>query len=81
MTGFDDFETSRMLPRRIRIVDYDTSALGTVSATTLLDRIAGVPRAHITAQLLPTRLVDRGMSRLDGLAPQTGAAREITTPG
>lgn len=63
VTGFDDFETSRILPRSIRIVDYDASALGTVAANTLLDRIAGVSREYTAARLLGTRIVDRGMSR------------------
>ncbi|WP_438354395.1 LacI family DNA-binding transcriptional regulator [Microbacterium sp. CJ88] len=60
LTGFDDFELSRLLPRAIRIVDYDTAALGERAATTLLDRIAGSPPAG-QPFLLPTHLVTRGL--------------------
>ncbi|MFC6356378.1 LacI family DNA-binding transcriptional regulator [Luethyella okanaganae] len=59
VAGFDDFELSRVLPRRIRIVDYDAAALGTLAAMTLFDRIAGQPGTTST-RLLPTRLVSRG---------------------
>ncbi|QNA91823.1 LacI family DNA-binding transcriptional regulator [Microbacterium sp. Se63.02b] len=60
VTGFDDFELSWMLPRPIRVVSYDVSALGTLAATTLLDRIAGGPLADPSLHLVPTSLVDRG---------------------
>lgn len=59
VTGFDDFELSRLLPRPIRIVDYDTAGLGTIAAETLLRRIDGQD-GETTAYLLPTHLVDRG---------------------
>ncbi|KAA9145648.1 LacI family transcriptional regulator [Microbacterium lushaniae] len=58
VTGFDDFELAQVLPRRIRIVDYDTDRLGTVTAETLFARIDG--SAGSSRFLLPTRLVDRG---------------------
>jgi LacI family transcriptional regulator len=60
VSGFDDFELSWMLPRRIRIVSYDVAELGIRAATTLLDRIATGATADPTTQLVPTTLVDRG---------------------
>lgn len=60
VTGFDDFELSGLLPRRIRIVAYDVAELGTRAATVLLDRIADRSPHDPTARLIPTRLVDRG---------------------
>lgn len=59
VTGFDDFEISNLLPRRIRIVDYDVTDLGTRAARTLLARVAD-PATGAHTQLVPTRLVDRG---------------------
>ena len=59
VTGFDDFELAQVLPRRIRIVDYDTDRLGTVAAETLFARIDDAGREPARF-LLPTRLVDRG---------------------
>jgi LacI family transcriptional regulator len=59
VAGFDDFELSRLLPRRIRIVDYDVTALGRQAAETLLARAAN-PATGSHTQLVPTRLVDRG---------------------
>jgi LacI family transcriptional regulator len=65
VSGFDDFELSWMLPRRIRIVSYDIAELGIRAATTLLDRIAARhaagpgSAAEPTTQLIPTALVDR----------------------
>ncbi|WP_295837921.1 LacI family DNA-binding transcriptional regulator [uncultured Microbacterium sp.] len=59
IAGFDDFELSRLLPRRIRIVDYDVAALGTRAAETLLSRAAR-PATGSHTELVPTRLVDRG---------------------
>ncbi|WP_205829526.1 LacI family DNA-binding transcriptional regulator [Microbacterium sp. MEC084] len=60
VSGFDDFELSWMLPRRIRIASYDVAELGIRAATTLLDRIATGATAEPTTQLVPTTLVDRG---------------------
>lgn len=59
VTGFDDFEISNLLPRRIRVVDYDVTDLGTRAARTLLARVAD-PTTDAHTQLAPTRLVDRG---------------------
>lgn len=60
VTGFDDFELAEVLPRRIRVVDYDTERLGTVAAETLFARIDGHASAEPSRFLLPTRIVDRG---------------------
>lgn len=60
VSGFDDFELSRLLPRRIRIVSYDVGALGALAATTLLDRISTGTATAPTTRLVPTALVDRG---------------------
>lgn len=62
LAGFDDFELSRLLPRRIRIVDYDVADLGHRAAETLLAR-AAAPATGSHTQLVPTRLVDRGGMR------------------
>jgi len=59
IAGFDDFELSRLLPRRIRIVDYDVADLGTRAAETLLARRAS-PATGSHTHLVPTRLVHRG---------------------
>lgn len=69
VSGFDDFELSWMLPRRIRIVSYDIAELGIRAATTLLDRIASGGAAEPSTQLVPTALVDRG-GRLSVDAPR-----------
>lgn len=63
VSGFDDFELSWMLPRRIRLVSYDVAELGTRAATTLLDRVANSAPAASAPQLVPTTLVDRGGRR------------------
>lgn len=60
ITGFDDFELARALPRRIRIVDYDAQRLGTITVETLLGRIDGTLSGPASTFLLPTHLVDRG---------------------
>ena len=67
VVGFDDFEMSRLLPQAVTIVDYDTSALGTLAAEQLFARIDGASSAP-AEQLLPTHLVTRGASwpHLDG---------------
>ena len=62
ISGFDDFELSRLLPRRIRIVDYDIADLGARAAETLLRR-GGDPATGAHTQLVPTRLVGRGGMR------------------
>jgi LacI family transcriptional regulator len=62
VVGFDDFEMSRLLPQPVTIVDYDTSALGTLAAEQLFARIDGAASEPVK-QLLPTHLVTRGGSR------------------
>lgn len=59
VVGFDDFELSRLLPREVTIVGYDTTGLGTLAAETLFRRMAG-DDSPTTRQLVPTRLVRRG---------------------
>ncbi|WP_058625091.1 LacI family DNA-binding transcriptional regulator [Microbacterium testaceum] len=59
IAGFDDFELSRVLPRRIRIVDYDIADLGRRAAETILARTAS-PATGSHTHLVPTLLVDRG---------------------
>ncbi|WP_205823101.1 LacI family DNA-binding transcriptional regulator [Microbacterium hydrothermale] len=59
VAGFDDFELSHLLPRRIRVVDYDVADLGRHAAETLLRR-AAAPATGSHTHLVPTRLVDRG---------------------
>lgn len=59
VVGFDDFEMSRLLPKPVTIVDYDTEALGIAAANRLFDRIDGDASAARQV-LLPTRLVARG---------------------
>ncbi|BFM25604.1 LacI family transcriptional regulator [Microbacterium testaceum] len=59
IAGFDDFELSRLLPRRIRLVDYDVADLGARATETLLARGAD-PATGSHTHLIPTRLVDRG---------------------
>ncbi|MFF7684313.1 LacI family DNA-binding transcriptional regulator [Microbacterium sp. NPDC007973] len=59
LAGFDDFELSHLLPRRIRIVDYDVSGLGRLAAETLLAR-RNAPATGSHTHLVPTHLVDRG---------------------
>jgi len=59
VSGFDDFEMSRLLPRPVATVSSDTVALGTTAAERLISRIegdTGSPRRT----LLPSHLVSRG---------------------
>lgn len=59
VSGFDDFEMSRLLPQSVTIVDYDTARLGVLAAERLFDRIddASLPSRD---RFLPTHLVSRG---------------------
>ena len=63
LSCFDDFELSRVLPRGIRVVDYDTAELGARAASTLLERIRNDPQTPVTTYRVPTRLVTRGSTR------------------
>ncbi|MCW3493372.1 LacI family DNA-binding transcriptional regulator [Microbacterium sp. SSM24] len=59
VAGFDDFEASRLLPFRVRLVDYDTPRLGIAAAERLFARIGGdTTDPGVIVQ--PTHLVDRG---------------------
>lgn len=62
VTGFDDFEASRLLPFPVRLVDYDTPQLGVAAAERLFARIGG-DRSNPVVVLQPTHLVDRGGAR------------------
>lgn len=60
VVGFDDFEVSHLMPRRVTIVDYDLAELARAAARRLFERISGSiesPRHHYQ----PTRFVDRGL--------------------
>lgn len=57
--GFDDFETSRLLPRPITLVDYDTAEMGRLAGEQVFRRIAG-DRSPTQQILMPPRLVVRG---------------------
>ncbi|MDP3208886.1 MAG: substrate-binding domain-containing protein, partial [Rhodoglobus sp.] len=62
VVGFDDFETSHLMPRRTTIVDYDLAGLARDAATTLFRRIGGAvdaPEYHFTQ----TQLVERGLEQ------------------
>ncbi len=59
VSGFDDFEMSRLLPRTVTTVSSDTVALGTTAAAQLMARIDGDTSAP-RRTLLPTHLVKRG---------------------
>ena len=69
VVGFDNFEMSRLLPFPVTLVDYDISEMGARAAERLLARIQG-DQGPPHAQLLPTRLVQRG--GLFGLAARNG---------
>ncbi len=60
VVGFDEFETSHLMPRRITIIDYDLAGLARNAATRLFARIDGsaeVPQRYLTE----TRMVERGL--------------------
>ena len=59
IAGFDDFETSDLLPLPVTIVTYDPVMLGTVAAECLFERISG-KTGPPEERLLPTSLVTRG---------------------
>ncbi|MEV8266447.1 LacI family DNA-binding transcriptional regulator [Microbacterium sp. NPDC076911] len=66
LSCFDDFELSRVLPRAIRIVDYDTAELGRRATKMLIERIATDASAKSSTELLPTRLITRGGTSTPG---------------
>lgn len=59
ISGFDDFETSRLLPLQVTIVGYDAAELGRTAAGLIFDRLDGddSPPHRV---LLPTELLVRG---------------------
>jgi len=62
VVGFDDFESSALMPRRFTIVTYDNRELGLRGAELLFRRIDG-NRAPPVRTVLPTRLETRGVGR------------------
>lgn len=59
ISGFDDFETARLLPVQVTIVGYDAAELGRRAAGLIFDRLDGddSPPRRV---LLPTELLVRG---------------------
>jgi len=60
VVGFDDFESSGLLPRRFTVVTYDNRELGRLGAQLLFERIDGSRTPPVRA-VLPTRLEARGI--------------------
>ena len=61
--GFDDFESSSLIPRRFGVVTYDDRELGRQGAELLFRRIEG-SRTPPVRRVLPTRLEPRGIDRV-----------------
>jgi LacI family transcriptional regulator len=61
VVGFDDFESSALLPRRFTVVTYDNRELGRLGAELLFKRIGGSQTPHVRV-VLPTRLETRGIA-------------------
>ncbi len=61
LVGFDDFELSHLMPRPLTVIAYDTRELGRAATELLFRRIAG-DRSWPASVVLPTRLLDRGIS-------------------
>ena len=62
LVGFDDFELAHLVPRPLTVIAYDTRALARTAAELLFARIAG-ERSWPRTIVLPTELVERGLSR------------------
>jgi len=62
LVGFDDFELSHLMPRPVTVIAYDTRELARTATELLFQRING-DRSRPATTVLPTRLVDRGISR------------------
>jgi LacI family transcriptional regulator len=60
LVGFDDFESSALMPRRFTVVTFDDRELGRRGAEMLFGRIAGSRTPPVTS-VLPTRLEERGI--------------------
>lgn len=76
VVGFDDFETSRLLPRPITLVDYDTAAMGRIAAEQVFRRIAG-DGSPTKRMLMPSRLVVRGGMTMNRRSQHPAPPREI----
>ena len=61
LVGFDDFELAHLVPRPLTVVAYDTRELARTAADLLFQRVAG-DRAWPRTIVLPTELVDRGLT-------------------
>ncbi|MBT2395372.1 LacI family DNA-binding transcriptional regulator [Streptomyces sp. ISL-100] len=62
LMGFDDFELSRLMPRPLTVIAFDLRELGRKGAEMLFKRIDG-DRSWPTTEVLPTTLLERGVSR------------------
>lgn len=62
VVGFDDFDLSAFLPRRVSVISYDTHLLGTHAAKRLFARIGGFD-GPVETELLTTKLIERGQNR------------------
>lgn len=60
VVGFDDFESSALMPRAFTVVTYDDRELGRQGAELLFRRIAGDRTPPVTT-VLPTQLAARGV--------------------
>jgi len=70
LAGFDDFETSDLMPRRLFVVGYDNRQLGQKAAELLFKRIKG-DRSWPVKETIPTRIVERGVLSIP-TQPSTG---------
>ena len=71
LTGYDDTFVAASRPIALTSVDPNSSAIGTLAAQCLLDRIA-TPEAPLREHLLPPRLVARSSSG-SRAGPRTGS--------
>lgn len=62
LLGFDDFELSHLMPRPLTVVGYDVWDYGRRAAQLLFRRIDG-DRSWPVTEVLPTRLLARGLTR------------------
>jgi len=60
IVGFDDFELSRLMPRPLTLIAYDTTAMARQAAEMLFERIAG-EQAWPRTVVVPTKLIERGL--------------------
>lgn len=62
LVGFDDFETSHLMPRPVTIIGCDTRALGRKGAELLFRRIDG-DTSRPTTVVIPTQLAECGIGQ------------------